>query len=187
MTHNEYRTQLETNKEKAERKLYDEYVNYVYTIVYNRLRSCGSREDIGECVADVFMDVYTSYDRKIDISGDIKGFIGTVASRKAATYFHRLSKNNTAFSIDDEEAQQVSSDEDITGDTEKKEVRTILLEAVNSLGEPDSTIIMQKYFYDRSSGEIAKSVDLSPITVRVRCNRALKKLRSLLAEKDITI
>ena len=48
---------IRTEPEKGHRVLFDEYKNYVYTIVYNRLRSVTSREDIEECVSDVFAEI----------------------------------------------------------------------------------------------------------------------------------
>ena len=187
MTHSEYRLLWEADKARAQQTLFNEYLNYVYVIVFNRLRGCGSREDIGDCIIDVFMDVFSSYDHKSDIDGDVKGFIGTVAFRKAANYYRRLSKKSPGISLDDGLAEAIPSDENIPEATETGELRTILLDLIESLGKPDSTIIIEKFYYGRSSLEISKIVHISPIMVRVRCSRALKKLRKLLADKDITI
>ncbi len=186
MTHSEYRLLLKTDRSKAQQALFNEYLNYVYAIAYNRLHSCGSREDIGDCVIDVFMDVFSSYDHKSDIDGDIKGFIGTVAFRKATNYYRKLCRNGVVASLD-EYAEAISSDENIAVTTENSELRTILLDLIEGLGKPDSTIIIEKFYYGRSSLEISKIVHISPIMVRVRCSRALKKLRKLLADKDITM
>lgn len=187
MTHSEYRLIMKTDKKKAQRTLFDEYLNYVYTIVYDRLRSCARREDIDECVSDVFADVYSSYDSEIVITGDIKGFIGTVAYRKSAAYYNRLCRSNAAVSLYDDIADMLPSDDNISEIAEQNEVRRILLELIHSLGEPDSTIIIQKYFYNRTSREIAGSVPLSPVMIRVRSSRALKKLRKMLLDADISL
>ena len=53
MTDTEYRVLYDKNPNAAQIALYDEYLSYVYAIVYNKLRSCGSREDMEECVGDV--------------------------------------------------------------------------------------------------------------------------------------
>ena len=60
MTHDEFRRLLGRSREEAHKALFEAYCNYVYTIVFNRLRSCASREDIDECVCDVFADVFLS-------------------------------------------------------------------------------------------------------------------------------
>ena len=91
------------------------------------------------------------------------------------------------FSLDDEFVPEMASDEDVAEAAETNDTRRILLELIDSLGEPDATIIMQKYYYRRSSREIAELVPLSPAMVRVRSSRALKKLRKLLSGRDIMI
>ncbi|MBQ6182219.1 MAG: sigma-70 family RNA polymerase sigma factor [Ruminococcus sp.] len=187
MTHSEYRLLLKADKAKAQQALFNEYLNYVYAIVFNRLRSCGTREDIGECVIDVFMEVFSSYDHRADLSGDIKGFIGVVAYRKSTTRFRQLCKNRANISLDDEYTEEIPSDENIADNAEQSELNRTLLELIKSLGKPDSTIIIEKYYYGRSAAEIGRLVHLSPMMVRVRSSRALKKLRKLLSDMDITI
>ena len=170
MTHEEYRRLTESDEDNAQRRLFQEYFSYVYTIVHNRLSGNFSREDIEECISDVFADVYSSYDGGNQLTGDIKGFIGTIAKRKAIGYFNRNSeKNRISLSIDDV----------------KKEMSKTLLMHIENLGEPDSTIIMEKFYFGRKSGEIAEIVSLSPPAVRVRCRRALKKLRKTLSKTEL--
>ena len=82
MTHAEYRMLLKTDASRAKRAVFDEYFNYVYVIVFNRLRSCGSREDIDECVSDVFVEIFSAYAPEMPLTGDIKGFIGVIAARR---------------------------------------------------------------------------------------------------------
>ena len=187
MTHREYRLLLKTDTFKAQRAVFDEYFNYVYAIVQNRLGSCGRREDIDECVSDVFIDVFSSYDPNMLITGDIKGFIGTVASRIAADYFRRISRSPVSVTIDDDSAKMLPAADDVQKSTENNEIRRILLELIDSLGEPDATIIMQKYFYNRNSREISEIVPLAPVSIRIRSIKALRKLKKKLNDRDITI
>ena len=177
MTHGEYRLMLKTEKKKAQRMIFDEYYNYVYAIVHIRLRN-GCREDVDECVSDVFSDVFT---------GDMKGFIGMIAERRATDYYRRLSRPPVSVSIDDDTAEVLPAADDVLKSAEDNELRRILLELIDSLGEPDATILIQKYFYNRNSREISDIVPLSPVMVRIRSSRALKKLRKLLSDRDISL
>ena len=102
MTDSKYRNLYEQSPDKAQRALFDEYLNYVYSIVYNKLRSCGNREDIEECVGDVFAAVFMSYDKNGGFDGDLKGLIGTIAFRKAVQAFRKLS-NPHGFVTSEEE------------------------------------------------------------------------------------
>ena len=87
-------------------------------------------------------------------------------------------------SLDADEAVQLSSEERIDEQAERAETAHALLDAVKSLGEPDSTIIIQKYYYGRSSEDIGDMIDMKPNTVRKRLSRALSRLRDILREDD---
>ena len=105
--------------EREFRKLFDRYCNYVYTIVFNRLRSCAGREEIEECVCDVFAEVYLHYDSEKAAGGSITGFIGTVARRRASAYFRRsAAAGNTACS--DEELPESAHQEHAEGKEEER-------------------------------------------------------------------
>ena len=188
MTHNEFRRAAKSSLENAQRMLFEEYFNYVYTIVFSRLRSCAGREDIEECVGDVFADIYIYYDDSKDVSGDISGFIGAVARRKAADVYRKLTRHSLGrVSLDDEETMNIKAPDDTAETVEKKELNSSLMHCVELLGEPDSTIIIQKYFFMRSAKEIAELVSLTPEAVRVRSSRALKKLREKLTALNISL
>ena len=187
MTHEEFRRELKSSPEQAHRALFESYCNYVYTIVYNRLRSCASREDIEECVCSVFAEVFVSYDTDKDVSGDISGFIGTVARRRAAALYRRSSAREPEVPLDGEALQLPDCAQDVEKITDDNERRKVLLDTIAKLGEPDATIIMQKYYYGRSAREIAKMVSLTPENIRVRCSRAVKKLKAMLEKSGISV
>lgn len=165
----------------------DIYGNYVYAVVFNRLRSCASREDIEECICDVFADVYVYYDTDKALSGDVTGFIGTIARRKAAAYYRKKVSGYDTVSVDDEETERIDPDTDIEDEIEKKMLRKAVLDGISALGEPDSEIIIQKYYYGRSAEEISRMVSLTPENVRVRSSRAVRKLKELLEKAGISM
>lgn len=180
MTDNEYRKIYDNDPYKAQTALFYEYFNYVYAIIYNKLRSCGSREDIEECVEDTFSAVFISYDRDRNFNGDMKGFIAVIANRTAIQMYRKLVRRNEMISAENETAE-IADTECIEETAERSVLKNTLLKLIKSLGEPDSDIIIQKYYYNMDSNEIAKQHSMSPSLVRMRCSRALKKLKKLLA------
>lgn len=188
MTDSEYRLLMQKSEVKAQRALFDEYFCYVYAIVHRRLKGCASREDVDECVSDVFSDVFFSYDRNSGFNGDLKGLIGTVANRKAVTAFHRLmAEQSRRVSADEQELHRIPDRTDVQEAAERSELKRVLLNKIGELGEPDSVIILRKYYSNMTSRQIAAEVSLSPEAVRVRCGRALKKLRKLLSEEGFEL
>lgn len=165
----------------AHRKIFELYSNYVYAVVWRILGSAGSPEDAEECVSDVFAEVFSKLDSVHE--GSMKAYLGTVARRMAVNRFQKLTSGKIkTISLDDESIAEFASDTDIFGDYEKAEQAERLLDLILSLGEPDASIIIQKYYYDRNSVEIAKITGLNPVAVRMRLSRALKRLRKLLEE-----
>lgn len=186
MTGSEYTALLKKSPHKAYRALFDEYCNYVYVIVWNKLRSCGVREDIEECVSDIFAAVYFNLNSESKYSGELKGYIGTIAKHKAIDKFRSLSvKSSRVVSIDEKDFNKINDEFNMEEETEKSEIQSILLDKIEELGEPDSTIIIQKFYFNRTSAEIAKMLSMNSAAVRMRCTRALKRLKSELAQFGI--
>jgi len=186
MTDNELRLLMADSVQKCHRAVFDKYCNYVYTIAFSILKGCGSREDVEECVSDVFMKIYKLLDEETGFSDNFKAFIGAVARNTAIDAFRKISTrtSRTAY-IDDDTVNEFRDNEDITENTERKEQSSIILGKIKELGDPDSTIIIQQYYYNRTAKEIAKSISMSAAAVQKRSSRAKQKLRILLTEAGI--
>ena len=183
MTDSEITALSKESPQQWHRALFDEYYSYVYAISVNILRGIAASEDIEECVIDVFASVI----RELDIGGDtaLKPFIGTVAKHKAISVRRSLAaRAGKCISIDSEDFGELPSEECIERRAESSVMTELLLQKIKELGEPDSSIIIQKYFYERNAREIGDMLGMSHAAVRVRCARAVKKLRSLLEGTD---
>lgn len=162
--------------------LISEYSNYVYTIVFSRLRSCGTSEDIEECVSDIFIEAARDIGSSEFFSGDLKAALGTLAKRRAINYYKRLSAGNskrTALTDD------MDSGENILLNAERRDIQRQILGAVEALGKPDSEILLLKYYYCMSAGDIAKRVGMSSRNVQKHAERALGRLGELLEARGI--
>lgn len=187
MTDSEFKALMLRSAENAHRKLFDEYSGYVYSICANKLNDCGSKEDIEECLSDSFAAIFRYFDSESNRNGDLKGIIGTITKRIAVDYFRKLSgKTGRTVSIDDEVFPKISSDIRVDDETEKALIREIIMDCIDRLGEPDSSIIVFYFFYGRTSREIAKHLHTSDWTVQKRISRAKKKLEKLLCDAGIT-
>ncbi|MDE5753458.1 MAG: sigma-70 family RNA polymerase sigma factor [Oscillospiraceae bacterium] len=184
MIESKVRALLKTQPEQGERALFDEYYNYVYIIIYQKLRDIGSHEDIEECVIDCFAEILMHINP--DYDGSLKAYIGTVAKHKAINVSKQLqAKAKKQIFLEEEDFNKISSDENIEVLTEQSEQTKILMHCISELGEPDASIIIQKFFYHHNAIEISKIVKLNPVAVRMRCSRALKRLKTMLLKKNI--
>ncbi len=185
MTESELRFAVSRSRRDGFKALFQQYHGYVYAIVWNHISKAGTHEDAEECVNDVFTDIFLQFDQ-IE-AGKLQSYIRTVAKRKSINCFHKLTSKPPSMSIDEQEFETAASDEDVEQDFDKAALRQVLLEKIKMLGEPDTTIIMMKYYYDRKPDEIAQSVHLNGAAVRKRLSRAMKRLRKLLEEDGYTV
>ena len=180
MNGNELKQLIILSPNEWHRVFYDEYKNYVYTIVFNRLWGFACREDIEECISDVFSDIFLYTDRLFEMD-DLRGIVGLIAKRKAVLYYRRLSARP---GINDS-LDNVSDHLNIAERTEERELTQIVMDRIAALGKPDSSIILMSYYYGMTSNQIGKKLGMTSFTVRKRRGRAMKKLKEQLAEAGI--
>ena len=184
MTESKIRSLMHENLTQGNKALFDTYYNYVYAIVYRKMQGIGSHMDTEECVIDVFTEIIRNFN--VIQNGSLKSYIATVAHNKAVNACRSLSaQSRQTISIDGDNFGELPSNQNIQENFEQSELSQKLLECINELGEPDSTIIIQKYFFDRNSIEIAKILKMNPVTVRSRTARAIRKLKPILLKMGI--
>lgn len=173
MTDNELRILMSSNLNKGTEALYNQYSQYIYAIIFRILRDCGSREDVEDCFAETFAEIVRRFD---NIRGDaLKSYIGKAAQNRALNYRASLQKKQINTVSLENTAEPLS--ENMQDIHEEKAKQQYLLQKIKELGEPDATIIIQKYYFNRTMREIAEMTGLKPHTAQVRCGRALKRLR----------
>jgi len=155
------------------------YMALIYTIIFNKLSSMYSKEDIEECVSDVFFEVFR-YRNRIDLQkGSIKAFLAVIAKRKAIDMY-RKNKNNNHIPIDDISQSLYTAEDEVADSILLNESNLELIDAIKSLGEPDSEIIIRKYYLSQSSKDISKNIGLKVNTIDKKVSRCIQKLKKVL-------
>ena len=132
------------------------------------MQGCLRKEDIEECVSDVFFELYRCRD-KIDLSkGSLKTFLLRIAERQAIKYYERKTDKFDKISLQEqlEKGEEPLSDHNV--------------EAIKGLGEPTASIVIQKYYYGMTAKEIGQRAGLSKNAVEKRLKRGLEKLKTVL-------
>lgn len=159
-----------------------QYGGLVYSITWRRLQGCLCKEDIEECVSDIFFELYRCRD-KIDLSkGSLKTFLLTIAERQAIKYYERKTDKFDKISLQEqlEKGEEPLSDHNVEQQTIQKEESRLLIEAIKGLGEPTASIVIQKYYYGMTAKEIGQRAGLSKNAVEKRLKRGLEKLKTVL-------
>lgn len=162
-------------------RLVSQYGALVMAVVRSRLsgtRFCEA--DIEDCAAETFADFYAGLDGLDPSSAGVKGRLCVIAKRKAADRLRRFYREADAVPLTPEIAAAVPAPGSVEEALEKAESRAALIAAVKALGEPDSEIIIRKFFLGQASKEIAEILGISVSNVDVRTHRAIKKLKNSL-------
>lgn len=181
MTDAEWEQLLSSSPREAYEYLIEQYGNLIYAIVINKIGKCGTREDIEDCVSDIMVEFLKNAGNFSAGMGSLKSYISTVAKFRAIDAFRRISgQNNRHYDIDDEDLILPPSESDTEDEAENRIFRKNLWDIVRSLGEPDSSIIIYQYFYNRKITEIAKILGMTSGAVQKRSLRARKKIGTIL-------
>lgn len=175
-------------------ELMKQYTAYLYVIVRNTLGGLGTREDIEECVSDVFFECYQKWEQTGWERDNLKGYLALLAKRRAVDLYRRLARQQGATVsavgstkemselLEKTEIGALSKNGSDRQEPEqrflRKEERTHLLEVIRGLGEPDTGILIRRFFLEQPVRQIAKALDMKENTVSVRVRRALEKIEA---------
>lgn len=178
-------TLLGDDPSKGMERLISCYAGLIYAVVRGRLAGCGCpSSDVEDCVADTFSEFYASMPKFDPERSSIKAYLCAVARNNASDILRKRGKQAGDISLDDELLFEMADESTPEGDLARREQNKRIIEAVKSLGHPDTDIIFRKYYYGESSKEIAKALGLTVSNVDTRAHRALNKLKKLLGGKN---
>lgn len=182
LSDNELLQLIRYKPDKALDKIIDTYAGLVYAITSDKLSLVCSKEDIEECVSDVFYEVYRRRDA-IDLKrGSIKAFIAVVAKRKAIDVYRCLkNKNSKAVSLDSIPYENTVQDNtNVEQSVTEREEQDVIIKEIKALGEPDSEIFIRKYYFGQNTRLIARALGIKENTIDKKVSRGIVKLREAL-------
>lgn len=152
----------------------NEYSKKVYFLVHKIIGLYG-KEEVEECVSDVFYKVWNSIDKFDEKRGDFSTFIFIKTKYLALDYKRRLDKK----SVNTVEIKSHISNEDTT---EKlvldKENSKEIINIINNFKEPDKTYFYLRYFMYYKIDHIANKYK----TTRASVENRLYRCRNLIKE-----
>ena len=156
------------------RQIFRDYGGLAYLAVRRVLRDYPD-DDVEECVSNVFYYLYR-HRRRLDFSdASFRSYLIKTAEHKALDHLRKSARTPIPKedAIWDESASERSAEEEAIARLSRDE----LISRVRALGEPDSTILLSKYWLGMTSAEIGERLQMKPNTVVQRAKRALQKIR----------
>ncbi len=186
MTEQELLDKLKHEPQAGLESLIEQYAGLVYTIVRSKLVPYCSKEDVEECASDVFAAIFRQRDKIDHSKGSLRAYISTLARRTAISRYRSEILRKSTVSLDDDDIFPNGGESTVIIEDEfvSRETQRVVLDCVKALGDPDSEIIIRKYYYGQTAVQIANAVHLTPGAVQKRINRSLKKLRKALGSDN---
>jgi len=159
--------------------LVERHLNVVYQAA---LRRVDGRSDLAQ---DATQQVFTTLAReapKLVSHPALVGWLFT-ATRHAASHLLRTERRRQER---EQEAFVRNALENSEPDANWDEIRDQLDEVMDKLSEQDRTAIILRYFQNLAFAKIGYALDLNEDTARKRVERALERLRVLLAKRGVT-
>lgn len=153
------------------------YSRLLWPIVSAVLKNVGSEQDVEECVADVFIDLWENPDKYDPDRGSLKTWLCMTARCKAIDRYRALSRHTTAPLESAMMVGRMGMQDALLQEETKRE----LVAAVNALTDVERDVLIRRYYYEQKPREIAKALDLSIKQVENHLYRSRQKLRKAIS------
>ena len=162
---------IKANDKTGLKEIYDEYLGYIYSIIYGVVNQKENAEDVTQ---DFLVKLYNMAPT-MDVKDSHKSFLGTIARNMAIDFIRKNSKSVLTEDFSAEGIEPVTTEtpeESVVGDM-------TVTEALATLNEAERNVISMKVLSDMTFKEISEALGVPMGTVTWRYQEALKKLRRL--------
>lgn len=166
---------IKAGDEQVMQKIICRYSRLLWSIVGAVLSQVGTTEDMEECVADVFIDLWEHPQKYDESRGSLKAWLSVIARNKAIDRYRQKTKIQT---IPLEET--VLAQMGVEPEMENKEG---LQEALAELTEEEREILLRRYVYQQKPKEMAVALGLSVKQIENRLYRIKAKMRKQMEQE----
>ncbi len=149
------------------------YTKTIYCLAYNILSKSHSKEDIEECVADVFFDVWIKIAEFDEEKANFRTWLLILTKYKALTYRRKKGLSNVVNIEDVELKDDINLENQVLLRQDQEQV----MEIINSFQEPDREIFVRRFFLGEKITDLAGTFNLSRAAIDNRLLRGRKIIK----------
>lgn len=166
---------IKAGDEQAMEKIICRYSRLLWSIVGAVLSQVGTTEDMEECVADVFIDLWEHPQKYDESRGSLKAWLSVIARNKAIDRYRQKTKIQT-IPLEETVLAQMGVEPEM-------ENREELQEALAELTEEEKEILLRRYVYQQKPKEMAVALGLSVKQIENRLYRIKAKMRKQMEQE----
>lgn len=163
----------------------ENYNKLLWVVVGNILEKVGSSEDIEDCISDVYIKLLENpkiYDHK---KGSFKSFLVRIGKNLGIDRYRKITKGkkiirDNIMALHEDYRQH----DDLLQFILTQENRIKILEALDTLNEPDREIIIRRYYYNEKVKVISEKMDLPSKKVENKLYQGKLKLKTMLIGEE---
>ncbi len=149
------------------------YTKTIYSLAYNILSGSHSKEDIEECVADVFLDAWVKISEFDEEKANFRTWLLILTKYKALTCRRKKRLNN----VMDIEDVEIKDDINLENQIFLRQDQEQVIKIINSFEKTDREIFVRKFFLGEEISDLARAFNLSRAAVDNRLLRGRKLIK----------
>lgn len=170
-------SEIKKNNHSAFDYIIREYTKPVYYLIYNILNIGNSKEDIEECVSDVFVEAWNKIDRYDPKKGNFRKWLLMLAKYRALTYKRKL-ESHPVDHLEDYVEYELADDQTLLLD---RETQQTILDIIDTFNELDGQLFIRRYYFDEPISALMQSMNLSRAAIDNRLMRSRNKIKEALS------
>lgn len=165
------------NSGEAFAAIVERHIGLVHSVALRHTANSQEAEDITQAVFIILARKAGTLSRKVILPGWLFHTARLTAANAQRAEFRRIRREQEVF--------MQSTLQEPSSDALWPELRPLLDEAMSGLGTGDRDALVLRYFQNKSLSEVGAAMGLETRTAQKRVSRALEKLRTFFAKRDV--
>ncbi len=167
---------------KAFEYMMTKYNKLLWIVIGNVLEKVGFQEDIEDCISNVYLKILEKPSLYDPNKGSLKSFLVKVGKNLAIDRYRHLSKSNV-IDIDFND----HANEEIFDIIVKNENRKLVIQAIESLKEPDREILIRRFYFNEKPSVISDKMKLQTKEVENRLYQGKIRLKKIISGQEVQV